>query len=409
MALDWLPIIPSGAEGEPGLGAAFQPYYGGSAFPVPSTWRPIAPDRIPRKPALLTAQHQFYAGNIRPITTLPTVPLAWQGYYPAQLARKAVSPLGIVTPPSFAVLTPVVPPPALAWKAVYPDWHPRRVPQQARGVDNFIATLRVAPFGSWQPSYPVSTRRTTLPTGAYQSFALVTPSPWLIPNHSWQGSYPAWIAAKVSLRTGSQWVFAQNLPPIKAAAPALGGLIPTYPDRVLPRTTLRAGSQQTFTLNLVPIPNAPAPTFSWQAIAPDRVLAAARAQPTPEYATPVSSAAQVAFPLAWTGLQTTRVRTVLVPIWVSTPTAPPALVTIGDTQGWRPSMPDWLATPPRRHLAPAIVTTPLPIAQPAASPTCVEISNDTLTYATMAEETLGVPTIVDDTLTLATLDDEGVC
>lgn len=404
MALDWLPIIPSGAEGEQGLGAAFQPYYGGSAFPVPSTWRPIAPDWIPRRPGLLVAQQQAYTGNIRPITTLPTVPLAWQGSFPSQIFRKV--PPVLFLPPFVAVLTPAVPPPTLSWKAVYPDWHPRRAAQQARGVDNFIATIRIAPFGSWQPSYPERTRRTTLPVGAYQSFALITPSPWVIPNHSWEGIYPAWIAPKVSLRAGSQWVFAQNLPPIKNAPPNLAGLIPTYPDRVIAATTIRAGAQQTFTLNLVPIPNPPAPTFSWQAIAPSWNLLPPAAWPARLfYTAPVSAAAQVAFPLAWVGQQTTRVRRAFPPIWIATPTAPPSLVTIGATQGWRPSHPDWLPLRTRRTGSLSVVTSPFV----TLDPDCIEITGDTLTYATMAEEGLSQPEILNSTLTLPGLSFEGVC
>lgn len=406
MALDWLPIFPSGVEGDPGLGAAFQPYYASSSFPVPSTWRPIAPDWIPRKPGLLTAQQAAYTGNIRPIATLPTVALSWQGSYPNQTFRSKAGLSGALAPSLFAVLTSAVPPPALSWKAVYPDWFPRRLPVQRQASETFIATIRIAPLGSWQPSYPEFTRRTILPAGDVPFLAFITPSPWPIPNDSWQGRYPDRISAAFRLNPAAQQAFAQNLLPIKNAPPNLAGLIPTYPDRVLPRVSVRAGSQRTFTLNLVPIPNPPAPTFSWQAISPSwNPLPPAAWTARMAYTAPVSAAAQVAFPLAWVGQQTTRVRRAFPPLWIATPTAPPSLVTLGATQGWRPSHPDWLRGASTRPGASATVISPLVV----HDPDCIEITGDTLTYATMTEEGLSQPTITDSALTLPDLTAEGVC
>jgi hypothetical protein len=229
----WLPKYPASIISIVMLGAAFQPHYAGSGFPVPSLagWKATYPDRIERKvqhpsqkPAL------FQAGRIA-LPQAPVPPLSWDGEQPSRIDRRRL-PVA-ATPSYFSV--PFARATELTQQPSYPDRVYREKVHPARLPFSFHKMEAIPPFLSWK------------------------------------GEQPERVRAAARLTTGSQRdYFFHPLEIPDPPPPGLGYDTVVTPPFIRPRVSVPLPSMQTFGANIEPIPNPPPPTdFSWPPTYPD--------------------------------------------------------------------------------------------------------------------------------------------
>jgi hypothetical protein len=231
----WLPKYPASIISLVMLGAAFQPCYAGSSFPVPSigSWKATYPDRIERKVQHVSRQQAlFQAGRIA-LPQAPVPPLSWEGEYPARLDRRR---LPVAATPSY-----------------------------------FSVPFARATQLTQQPSYPDRVYRDRVhPARLPFSFHKLEAIPAFL---SWKGEQPERVWPKRGLSPASQQAYSFHPNPVADPdPPGLGYETTSYPHAVRPLavTLLPVTQQQTFAANLDPLPNPPPPTdFSWPPTYPD--------------------------------------------------------------------------------------------------------------------------------------------
>lgn len=305
--LSWLPKYPSRVIGLVLLGAAFQPYYASSSFPVPSiaSWHATYPDRIDRKtthPSRVPAL--FQAGRVAiPDAAVP--PLSWKAQYPDRV-QKTKLPISVV-PSYFAV--PFARATSLTQSPVYPDRVVRAKVHPANVPSLFFKLEAIPIFLSWKGEQPVR----------------IPPPPRLL----------------------SQQAYFFHPKPVPAPdPPGLGYKTAIYPDRIWPKAGLHVSKQVAFAFSPLPIPNPPPPTFlTWKPSYPDQILRVVRVEaPQGVRVAPVMAA--VSLGMRWLPTypsffrrSTAAREEVVAPIQVG------AVIAVPPTLGWQPTYPDLLPQP----------------------------------------------------------------
>lgn len=216
--LAWASTYPDPTRFAPALPTAHQqavawPFVSAPTAP-PLAWEALYPAWLAPIPGLPTHAQRAYAGPERP----PVAPLGWGALYPVKIERPEFPSAaqqflawGVFTPAPTGV-------PALSWEARYPAWlaGPSALVTAQQRAYAGPERPPVAPLG-WGAFYPAKIERTEFPAALQRAVAwgVFTPVPTGVPDLSWEGRYPAWLASPPALITARQRAYAgPDRPPV---------------------------------------------------------------------------------------------------------------------------------------------------------------------------------------------------